>query len=144
MNAILISYKYTCLCCTLFILALQASEDNIYEEVDLQQINQADDDFGDNVSWVESEVGLDQSASSASEEVEEETGASKLAARFIGKKKKSSKKGKENEVYFLINFHINFKLVTKLFRVARPAPIMPETWSKNQVMSQRRRIQNIC
>lgn len=77
-------------------LALQASEDNIYEEVDLQQIQA--DDFGDNISWVESEVGLDQSASSASEEVEEETGASKLAARFIGKKKKSSKKGKENEV----------------------------------------------
>lgn len=80
-------------------LALQASEDNIYEEVDLQQIQA--DDFGDTISWVESEVGLDQSASSASEEVEEETGASKLAARFIGKKKKSSKKGKENEVCWM-------------------------------------------
>lgn len=98
MNAFLISFKIHACAVHCLILALQASEDNIYEEVDLQQINQADDDFGDNVSWVESEVGLDQSASSASEEVEEETGASKLAARFIGKKKKSSKKGKENEV----------------------------------------------
>lgn len=90
---------------------MQASEDNIYEEVDLQQINQADDDFGDNVSWVESEVGLDQSASSASEEVEEETGASKLAARFIGKKKKSSKKGKENEVFFKMKFQTNYSVI---------------------------------
>lgn len=89
-------YKSVLFCGCFLTLALQASEDNIYEEVDLQQIQA--DDFGDNVSWVESEIGLDQSASSASEEVEEETGASKLAARFIGKKKKSSKKGKDNEV----------------------------------------------
>ncbi|XP_054721997.1 rho guanine nucleotide exchange factor 10-like, partial [Uloborus diversus] len=76
---------------------LQTPEDNIYEEVDLQQINQNEEDFGDTVSWIESEAGNDHSASSASEEIEEETGASKLAARFIGKKKKSTKKGKENE-----------------------------------------------
>ncbi|KAG8195643.1 hypothetical protein JTE90_004978 [Oedothorax gibbosus] len=77
--------------------SLQASEDNIYEEVDLQQINLADEDFADTVSWIESDAGIDHSASSASEEIEEETGASKLAARFIGKKKKSSKKGKDSE-----------------------------------------------
>ncbi|CAL1277316.1 unnamed protein product [Larinioides sclopetarius] len=76
---------------------LQTPEDNIYEEVDLHQINQADEDFGDTVSFIDSEAGIDHSASSASEEVEEETGAAKLAARFIGKKKKSTKKGKENE-----------------------------------------------
>ncbi|GFR00921.1 rho guanine nucleotide exchange factor 10 [Trichonephila clavata] len=76
---------------------IQTPEDNIYEEVDIHQINQTDEDFGDTVSFIDSEVGIDQSASSASEEVEEETGAAKLAARFIGKKKKSTKKGKENE-----------------------------------------------
>ncbi|KAF8790881.1 Rho guanine nucleotide exchange factor 10 like protein [Argiope bruennichi] len=76
---------------------LQTPEDNIYEEVDLHQINQTDEDFGDTVSFIDSEAGIDQSASSASEEVEEETGAAKLAARFIGKKKKSAKKGRENE-----------------------------------------------
>lgn len=64
----------------------------------MQQLNQADEDFADTVSWIDSEAGNDQSASSASEEIEEETGASKLAARFIGKKKKSSKKGKDGEV----------------------------------------------
>ncbi|GFY59498.1 rho guanine nucleotide exchange factor 10 [Trichonephila inaurata madagascariensis] len=76
---------------------IQTPEDNIYEEVDIHQINQTDEDFGDTVSFIDSEAGIDQSASSASEEVEEETGASKLAARFIGKKKKSTKKAKENE-----------------------------------------------
>ncbi|KFM69398.1 hypothetical protein X975_11041, partial [Stegodyphus mimosarum] len=78
--------------------SLQTPEDNIYEEVDLQQITQTDEDFADTVSWIDSEAGIDQSASSASEEIEEETSSTKLAARFIGKKKKTSKKGKENEV----------------------------------------------
>ncbi|GFX11972.1 uncharacterized protein TNCV_2997561 [Trichonephila clavipes] len=81
----------------MILVGIQTPEDNIYEEVDIHQINQTDEDFGDTVSFIDSEAGIDQSASSASEEVEEETGAAKLAARFIGKKKKSTKKAKENE-----------------------------------------------
>lgn len=97
-------------------IGLQTSEDNIYEEVDLQQINQGDEDFADTVSWIDSEIGNDQSASSASEEIEEETGASKLAARFIGKKKKSSKKGKDGEVYKKNAFSVKLFHKKQLFR----------------------------
>ncbi|XP_015917701.1 rho guanine nucleotide exchange factor 10-like protein isoform X1 [Parasteatoda tepidariorum] len=73
---------------------LATPEDNIYEEVDLHQ---TDEEFSNAGCWIDSEVSADQYISSGSEDAEEETGAVKLAARFMGKKKKSSKKGKENE-----------------------------------------------
>ncbi|XP_067128499.1 rho guanine nucleotide exchange factor 10-like protein isoform X2 [Centruroides vittatus] len=66
-------------------------EDNIYEEVDLQNLAKAEND---NTNWLGSGLSGNQFISSGSEE--EETGAAKLAARIIGKRKKS-KKGKEME-----------------------------------------------
>lgn len=72
---------------------VQASpEDNIYEEVDLQHLAKTE---ADSTNWLGSGYAENPFASSGSEE--EETGAAKLAARIIGKRKKSSKKFKDIE-----------------------------------------------